>query len=212
MTCMKPKNLLVAIVISLIVIACGGSSVTPPEATATSEEATLVVTKESVEPTSESLSAGEATPVATRKRGGVGVLGTGEPTPEPLPDRIGDCEIRKKAQCPGADLRDADLGVITRAGHHVARFAANMNGANLRGANLEGANLVQVKFEGADFRDANLRYAHMVGAYLYQADLRGADLTGATLAYSDMEEALLEGAIFCRTLMADGIERNDDCP
>ena len=36
----------------------------------------------------------------------------GESTPEPLPDLIGDCEIRPGTQCPGADLRGADLGAI----------------------------------------------------------------------------------------------------
>lgn len=134
----------------------------------------------------------------------------GDPTPMPVPDKIGECLIRARTQCPEADLSGADLGAATVAGH-PSREAADLSGANLRETNLTGAKLARAKLEGADLTDAILRGAALQSSFLYQANLSGADLTNAVFTFADMEDVILDGAIFCNTVMDDGSIRNDDC-
>ena len=80
---------------------------------------------------------------------------------------------------------------LDELGTNLAEFKAKLDEANLSGAKLVGTNLTE--------------------ANLYRADLRGADLTRAILTFSDMEDALLEGAIFCETVMSNGSVNNQDC-
>jgi len=111
---------------------------------------------------------------------------------------VGGCLIQPHSQCPGFDLRGADL------------FRADLSGANLRGANLievdlRGANLIEVDLRGADLSGANLsRAGELGGANLHRADLGGANLSRAgligvglsraALREADLREANLSGA------------------
>ncbi len=130
---------------------------------------------------------------------------------DPVPEAVGDCRIKPGTQCPGADLRGADLGLI-KVGQHPDRRPARLEGSNLRGADFTDAFLEEVDFTGADLRDAILRGAKMRSSFLFQADLRGADLTNADLSFADDDEALFEGATFCNTTMPDASINNGGCP
>lgn len=134
-----------------------------------------------------------------------------EPTPLPVVDKIGDCEIQPGTQCPGADLAGADLGATTTAGGHTSRWPADLTNANLSGTDLSGANLSRVKLEGADLSNADLTGAGFQDALLFEADLSGANLTDAILTFADMDNVNLTGAILCNTTMSNGDIRNDGC-
>jgi uncharacterized protein YjbI with pentapeptide repeats len=109
----------------------------------------------------------------------------------------------KRADLWGANLEEAYL------------IGANLEGAFLREANLEGAVLGGANLEGADLRHANLegavlRHANLEGAVLWYTNLEevyliGANLEGAVLWYTN-----LEGALFCQTILPEGIEINPD--
>jgi len=66
-------------------------------------------------------------------------------------------QLKKTLQCPGCDLREAELGGVP------------LQNAQLQNADLSGASLY-----GSDLRGADL-----TGAILNDADLEMADLTGA---------------------------------
>ena len=72
---------------------------------------------------------------------------------------------------------------------------------NLTGADLRGADLTQV-----DLRGANLTRADLTGAELSWTNLRRANLTGADLTQAFFNQTKTKGAIFCRTVMPNGIE------
>ena len=122
--------------------------------------------------------------------------------------------------CHHCNLSDADL-------HGKDFTGADMSEALLKGINLSEAKLVgawftrsrvhNANFEKADlsislmdyalFIGANFKGAKLDGAKLNFADLTDADLTGATI-----EETVLRGVTFCRTIMPDGKINNDGCP
>ena len=86
---------------------------------------------------------------------------------------VDTCEIKPYAQCPNADLGDANLyGADLRS--------ANLTDANLDSADLRGADLHNANLKGADLREADLREANLFGANLGRADLRVANLSDAT--------------------------------
>jgi len=156
------------------------------------------------------------TPYPTRLSRAVIEVGA---TVVPIASQIGDCLIERNAQCPGADLREADLGVIM-VGQHPDRLPANLRKSNFEGADFTNAFLERVDFSEANLRNANLTNAILISAVMYMTDLRGANLTGADFEHADMEDAMLDGAIFCNTIMPDpefatasGSKIiNDDCP
>lgn len=103
-------------------------------------------------------------------------------------------------ECPGCDLREADLRRLNLTG-------ANLEGANLREANffyaiLDGANL-----SGADLRDTNFASVRAVAIIsdvldsegrnlIVPAQFVGADFEGALLNYADFSDALMEEVNF----------------
>ena len=96
---------------------------------------------------------------------------------QPLQPTVDTCEIKPEAQCPNADLGDADL-----------------HDANLSDAYLHGANLSEANLRGADLSWADLREANLAGADLSEAHLYGVDLRGASLREADLRSANLSGA------------------
>lgn len=132
-----------------------------------------------------------------------------------------------------ADLRGTVLGAATLVGTDFTR--ADLSGAVLRQASLDDAifdraNLTGADFhcgagtcttlQGASFRQANLTRANLVcldcfpegeRVGLAAVDLRGANLTEADLQYSRLDGAKIEGAVFCRTTLADGKVAEPDC-
>lgn len=102
---------------------------------------------------------------------------------------INGCALQPNTQCPGADLRRADLsGVSILTGEPTG---IDLTGANLRGADLRGADLYQTSLRGADLSDA---------------DLSGADLTEAITTGADFSRAK-----YCNTVTPAGLVNNDDC-
>ncbi|MDJ0735400.1 MAG: pentapeptide repeat-containing protein [Nostocaceae cyanobacterium] len=79
-----------------------------------------------------------------------------------------------------------DFSGANLAGVDLSRFY--LRSAKLSGSNLSAANLSKTKLEGADLRGANLSHAN-----LWEALTSGTDFTDA---------------IFCQTIMPDGIIRN----
>jgi len=164
------------------------------------------------------LAAGESTARATQpaRREAVNESGTpihaaGTVNVTPLPNQIGDCVLGPGTDCEGADLSNVDLSPA-RANAWSRSAYADLSEANLRGVNFTGANLVESDLTGADLRNARLVDVMLRDGTLYKADLRGADLTGADLTFVDMEDALTDGAIFCRTKMPTGATNNSGCP
>jgi uncharacterized protein YjbI with pentapeptide repeats len=72
-------------------------------------------------------------------------------------------QLKKTLQCPGCDLREAELGFFQAENAQLQN--ADLSGAVLYGSNLRGADLT-----GAILNDADLELADLTGA------------TGATLA------------------------------
>ena len=140
-----------------------------------------------------------------------------EPTPEespiigtPVPTiggAIGGCEIGPKADCPGADFSNQDLGEIVLGWQQkddYGRDAADLKEANLRGAQFVASNLEGILFESADLREANFRLANLANASLFGADASGADFTRATLESGEFKDANLSGANFSGAVMKGG--------
>jgi hypothetical protein len=76
-----------------------------------------------------------------------------------------------------------------------------IQGANLKKVNLEGANLDSSEFRGTNFEGADLR----------RVTFKGAHLEDAVFTRAKLDEATFVGAIFCRTIMADGTPKTTDC-
>jgi hypothetical protein len=86
-------------------------------------------------------------------------------------------------------------------GDNSCLVGINIQGANLKKVNLAGANLDSSEFRGTNFEEADLRGVTFKGAHLEHAVFTNAKLDGATFV----------GAIFCRTIMADGTPKTTDC-
>jgi Pentapeptide repeats (8 copies) len=76
--------------------------------------------------------------------------------------------------------------------------------ANLNKVNLEGANLTSSEFQHTSFRGANLKNTNLKDANFKDAHLECADFSGA-------KDVNLDGAIKCKTKMADSSEDNSGC-
>ena len=136
---------------------------------------------------------------------GTAIRGTPVPT---IGGTIGGCEIGPKADCPGADFSDQDLGeIVLGRRHHQAesgREGADLREANLRDAQFVASNLEGIVFESADLREANFRLANLANASLFGADASGADFTRATLESGEFKDADLSGANFSGAVMKGG--------
>jgi uncharacterized protein YjbI with pentapeptide repeats len=100
--------------------------------------------------------------------------------------------------CPGCNLKDADLRQANLMG-------ANLKRANLQGADLSRANLRRANLEGADLSGATLLSANLPGANLKNTNLSGADLTGSNLIQADLTGATLSNCILTNTLQEGSI-------
>lgn len=76
----------------------------------------------------------------------------------------------------------------------VIAEASQCPGANLRGANLANQDLRKMNLAGADLRDADLRHAQLDLANLEKARLQGANLTRASLQQSNLRLADLSNS------------------
>ena len=135
---------------------------------------------------------------------GTAIIGTPVPT---IGGTIGGCEIGPKADCPGADFSNSDLGEIVLGWQQkddYGRDAADLKEANLRGALFVASNLEGIVFESADLREANFRLANLTNASLFGADASGADFTRATLESGEFKDADLSGANFSGAVMKGG--------
>ncbi len=135
---------------------------------------------------------------------GTAIIGTPVPT---IGGTIGGCEIGPKADCPGVDFSNRDLGEIVLGWQQkddYGRDAADLKEANLRGALFVASNLEGIVFESADLREANFRLANLTNASLFGADASGADFTRATLESGEFKDADLSGANFSGAVMKGG--------
>lgn len=118
-----------------------------------------------------------------------------------------------------ADLSDIDLRGRNLQGSVISW--ANVDKADLRGADFRGADLnwtsfIRANLRGAVFAHANLDHAvfngaDLWGASLENASLRGASFSSANLTYAKLSPASIETAIFCRTIMPNGMRSDRDC-
>lgn len=115
-------------------------------------------------------------------------------------------------------LADGDGQVINgcRIGPGTACFGANLAEANLAAVNLAESRLVGTSLWGADLKTASLSQASLVWVNLAFANLEGANLTDADLRWANLlqakvSDADLSGVKYCRTIMPDGLIRDDDC-
>lgn len=115
---------------------------------------------------------------------------------------INGCHLWPYAQCPGVDLRHAnlarkDLRGVNFRGARLHR--ADLRFANLAGANLDGADLTGVKgyalnAPGISFVQARLVAADFEMARFFRANFSGADLTSASLEAAKMNYVWFNGA------------------
>ncbi|MGA7933932.1 MAG: pentapeptide repeat-containing protein [Kovacikia sp.] len=80
--------------------------------------------------------------------------GRSDNVPSPSPQQSAIDQLLETGQCPGCDLKEANLEGL------------NLAGVNLEGANLEGANLAFARLESAILKKANLKRANLEGASL----------------------------------------------
>lgn len=99
-------------------------------------------------------------------------------------------QLRASNQCPGCDLRKADLRRQTLVG-------ADLRGADLRQARLQGADLRGARLEKADLRGVALHEVVLAGADLRNADLRHLHVD-EDLEFIDLRGVRLEGARFAK--------------
>jgi uncharacterized protein YjbI with pentapeptide repeats len=142
--------------------------------------------------------------------------------------------------CVNCDLRGANLFATDHANANLSNAnlggalltSSRLNGANLAGANIggganlneadfSGANLTGADFRGTDLDGVNFTGANLTGARFGQddaldyvnfsrANLDKVDLTGLDLSTSTLRDAILDGAILCKTKMPWG-EENSGC-
>lgn|GEM_PF-3155285 len=123
---------------------------------------------------------------------------------------VGGCGIQDGAVCHGTYMYRGHLAFANL-------YGADLSRADLRHAVLASAVLSGAKLRDTDLRDADLRHAHLEDADLSGADLRGARfddswLRGATFyGARGVSPAGLKLGIVCRTVVAAGLELNDDC-
>ena len=149
-------------------------------------------------------SAASPTPEEEPTLEGAEFRGTPVPT---IAGTIGDCELGPKADCPGADFSNQDLGEVVLGWGQLdesGREGADLSEANLRGAQFVATNLEGIVFESADLREANFRLANLANASLFGADASGADFTRATLESGEFKDADLSGANFSGAVMKGG--------
>lgn len=100
---------------------------------------------------------------------------------------INGCRIEPETQCPGVDLRHADL-----SGRNL--FRANFRGALLSRAQFDDANLKFVNFDGADLTGASFHRAFLQRSTARGADMRAADFDHARASAADWSGADLRAA------------------
>ena len=118
---------------------------------------------------------------------------------------LGDCVIKPRTSCPGADLRFSDLEKANLVG-------ADLTGADLSGADMSRANLTEATLVGAVIVNADARGVSFRGANMKNTNLTGANLTDANFRGATLADANLLGAILCRTIRTDGTIDNTSCP
>lgn len=115
---------------------------------------------------------------------------------------IHGCHLWPYAQCPGADLRHADLSRMDLRGANFkgARLnRADLRFANLAGAVLDGADLSGVKGYALNAPGASFVGARMVGtdfemARFFRANFSGVELDSSSLEAAKMNHVWFVGA------------------
>ena len=122
---------------------------------------------------------------------------------------VGDCLLGPDSACPGADLRNLRF---REGGQQWKQFeGVEFPRIDLSGADLAGSDLHEADLEGANLSGANLTGVGLTSAILKDTDMSNANLTDANLTWASIRGANLDGAIFCRTVMPDSEENNQDC-
>jgi uncharacterized protein YjbI with pentapeptide repeats len=122
---------------------------------------------------------------------------------------VGECLLGPDSACPGADLRNLRF---REGGQQWKQFeGVEFPGIDLSGADLSGSDLHEADLEGANLSGANLTGVGLTSAILKDVDLTNANLTDANLTWASIRGAKLDGAIFCRTVMPDSDQNNQDC-
>ena len=116
---------------------------------------------------------------------------------EDTPLIINGCTVAQHSQCPGADLKGANLS------------NQDLRSMNLSGADLRNADLRHARLDLANLEKARLQGANLTRASLQQSNLRLADFTGATLMAiqgwgmfaqgAQFQDANMEGCTGCPT-------------
>lgn len=220
-------TLSVFLVVLLLFAACGsGTETAAPAAAPTSSGQT---SEQQQAPTQE-VSKGQATTAPQTKQqsstdakstplpgrreavleGGTPVNKAGTANVTPLPNQIGDCILKPKTDCQGANLRGSDLSPA-RANSWSMGLTIDLSYANFSKSDWTGSDLTRANLEGIDLTEANLTGVSFKEAVLFKANLTGANLTDAKFDFADLEDTIMDGVIYCRTKMNDGSTRNDNC-
>ena len=122
-----------------------------------------------------------------------------------------DCKSRTVLKC---GLSGANLGVIYLYGINLSGailIGADLKEIDLKKADLSGANLKTTNLRRVDLSEADLRYANLNGVDLRIANLGEADLRYANLSEAKLDGTIINGAIFCNTVLPDGQRLFKDC-
>ncbi len=127
-----------------------------------------------------------------------------------------------------ADLHEANLERVSLRNVNLTRCnlkGANLSHANLdhiqlRGAGLEGVNLEESRLVGANLLNVNLRGANLKKTFLVDARMQGCtlnrtkliktELPGADLTSASIFNAILDSAVFRRTIFDRSVIINTD--
>ncbi|MBM3949749.1 MAG: pentapeptide repeat-containing protein [SAR202 cluster bacterium] len=222
-------TILLSMFLTLLLFACGGGTKNATPAAAPTSATSGQASQQEQSPTqevpktqattasqTEAQPVGDATstPLPGRREavleGGTPVNKAGTANVTPLPNQIGDCILKPKTDCQGANLRGSDLSPA-RANSWSMGLTIDLSYANFSKSDWTGSDLTRANLEGINLTEANLNGVSFKEAVLFKANLTGANLTDAKFDFADLEDTIMDGVIYCRTKMNDGTTRNDNC-
>ena len=120
----------------------------------------------------------------------------------------------QRAELLRANFRSADLSNVNFQRAHLSNSTfqrAILLDSNFQGADLSNVNFQGAKLQGINLQKANLSGVNFQGAELLQTNLSQANLSGIDFRNARLREHRYEEAIFCETIMPDGVKDNSGC-
>ena len=114
----------------------------------------------------------------------------------------------QNAKVEGATFKNVDMA--PRQMEKTIQFT-NLENGNFRSVDFTGALLVNSVLAGGYFRDANFTVTNLENADMSGGNFKKANFTGANLLGARLDGAKLNEAVFCNTVMPDGLVNDANC-